>query len=84
MNTFYDGEAPELTPRGDGGEWSSDAVKLWAQIWAHPAAANFTRADIHQIEMYLELWEMYRAEPSQELAAEIWARGESLGLVTRQ
>src|SRR5690554_3354216 len=63
------GGAPDLPARnpdeyGQDTEWHPKAVQAWADIWASPMATEYTQADVHRVEMYVELLHRFWTKPT--------------------
>jgi hypothetical protein len=72
---------PARNPDDDSGaEWHPKAVQAWQDIWGAPMATEYTQADVHRVEMYVDLIHRYWTKPSVSLAAEIRLQGVCLGV----
>lgn len=77
------GTAPELPKRFDADgkeiEWHEFAAKAWRDIWGSPMASEYTQADVHRLEMYVDLLHKYW-NGATAVAAEVRLQGVCLGV----
>lgn len=75
-----EGDIPELPERDDGVEWHPRAVRLWDEIWTAPMASEYTLADVHRVELYVDLFHRCKVQYSAAAMAELRLQGVCLGV----
>ncbi len=72
--------APSLPRRDSGDEWHELTVKWWHDVWHSPMAEEYVRADTHALYRLAALVDLFWANPTKDIAAEIRIEQQAFGL----